>query len=53
MNYLTEIPWWHYPIMFMVYSFLSGFVFIVGVFVWVVWTNKKIHLIKNEDDNRI
>jgi len=48
MNYLTEIPWWHYPIMFLVYSILSGFVFIIGYIIWIILTNKEIRLIKHE-----
>ncbi len=50
MSYLTEIPWWHYPVMFFVYSFITGLIFLCGFVAWILWTNKEIHLIKDEDD---
>ena len=50
MSYLTEIPWWHYPVMFFVYSFITGLVFLCGFVAWTLWTHKEIHIIKEEDD---
>ena len=50
MNYITEIPWWHYPLMFVVFSFLIGFLVLCAAVMWILHTHDEIHLIKDEEN---
>ena len=50
MNYITEIPWWHYPLMIVVFSFLIGIMVLAAAALWIIHNNDEIHLIKDEEN---
>lgn len=50
MNYIVEIPWWHYPLMVVVFSFLIGIMVLCAAVMWILYKNDEIHLIKDEEN---
>lgn len=50
MNYIVEIPWWHYPILVVVFSFLIGIIVLAAAALWVIRTHDEIHLIRDEEN---
>ena len=52
MNYITEIPWWHYPLMVVVFSFLIGVMVLCAAVMWILHKHDEIHLIKDEENEK-
>lgn len=50
MNYMTEIPWWHYPLLAVVFSFLIGVMVLCAAVMWVLYNHDEIHLIRDEEN---
>ena len=50
MNYITEIPWWHYPLLVVVFSFLIGIRVVCAAVMWILHKHDEIHLIRDEEN---
>ena len=50
MNYITEIPWWHYPLLVVVFSFLVGIMVLCAAVMWILYKHDEIHLTKDEEN---